>query len=323
MNEKEYNHLAIFKQNGGVNMNPSKNESIIELAKNFIGNCDNFEIKDLDADKQCLNNSPAITLCADYIKERFDLFTNEQEEHLIETGNNDLDSLCLFKKGMFRLFCTDEINTHLTRMVNSFIIEAINNGKRVLIISPFIDTLFDDLVLSAQKRYKQSYSNWYDDKKLYFCKYSPNDNIIELIEKIKSKIAELNIDILCLPYLESIIRNYGVELQIDTLKYLYNFAFEKEISVVSTITSYDRFDGKSDTSLLHLQCKLDVTLLKQQLPQEALYITSFSKEVASFETWDIWDTDYDVPSTTFIKSSDDFYTFDSISNSFYSNDFPF
>ena len=33
MNEKEYNHLAIFKQNGGVNMNPSKNESIIELAK--------------------------------------------------------------------------------------------------------------------------------------------------------------------------------------------------------------------------------------------------------------------------------------------------
>ena len=134
-------------------MNPSKNESIIELAKKFIGNCDNFEIKDLDADKQCLNNSPAVTLCADYIKERFDLFTNEQEEHLIETGNNDLDSLCLFQKGMFRLFCTDEINTHLTRMVNSFIIEAINNGNRVLIISPFIDTLFDDLVLSAKKRY--------------------------------------------------------------------------------------------------------------------------------------------------------------------------
>ena len=223
---------------------------------------------------------------------------------------------------MIRLFCTDEINTHLTRMVNSFIIEAINNGKRVLIISPFIDTLFDDLALSAKKRYKRSYSNWYDDKKLYFCKYSPNDNIIEFIEKIKSKISELNIDILYIPYLESIIRNYGVELQIDTLKYLYNFSFEKEISVVSTITSHDRFDGKSYTSLLYLQCKLDVTLLKQRLPQEALYITSFSKEVASFENWDIWDTDYDVPSTTFIKSSDDFYTFDSISNSFYSNDFP-
>ena len=322
MNEKEYNHLAIFKQNGGINMNPSKNESIIELAKKFIGNCDNFEIKDLDADKLCLNNSPAITLCADYIKERFDLFANEQEEHLIETGNNDLDSLCLFKKGMFRLFCTDEINTHLTRMVNSFIIEAISNGKRVLIISPFIDTLFDDLVLSVKKRYKQSYSNWYDDKKLYFCEYSPNDNIIELIEKIKSKIFELNIDILYIPYLESIIQNNNAELQTDALKYLYNFAFEKKISVISTMTSHDCFDGKSYTSLLHLQCKLNICLLKQRLLQEALYITSFSKYIASFENWDIWDTDYDVPSTTFIKSSDDFYTFDSISNSFDSNDLP-
>lgn len=304
-------------------MKHSKNEPITELAKKFIDNCNHFEIKDLDADNQYQNNLPAITLCADYIKERYDLFVNEQKENLIETGNDHLDSLCLLKRGVFKLFCTDEFNTHLTRMVNGFIIEAINNGKRVLIISLFIDVLFDDLALSAEKRYKQSYFNWYDDKKLYFCEYLPNDNIIEFIEKIKSKISELNIDILYLPYLENIIRNCGGELQIDTLKCFYNFAFEKEICVVSTLTPYDCFDEKTDASLFHLQCKLDVCLLKQRLPQEALYIVSFSKEVASFEDWEIWDTAYDVPSTTFVKSSDDFYTFDSIINSFYSNDSPF
>lgn len=304
-------------------MKDTKNEPITELAKKFIDNCNNFEIKDLDADNQYQNNLPAITLCADYIKARFDLSVNEQEKSLIETGNKNLDELCLFEKGMFKLFCSDEFNVPLTRMVNSFIIEAINNGKRVLIVSPFIDVLFDDLVISAERRYKQSYFNWYDDKKLYFCKYSPNDNIIDFIEKINSKISELNIDILYLPYLENIIQNYDGKLQIDALKYFYNFAFKKEISVVSTLTPYDCFDEKTEDSLFHLQCKLDVSLLKQQLPQEALYVTSFSKEVASFEDWGIWDTDYDTPSTTFVKSSDDFYTFDSIINSFYSNDSPF
>lgn len=304
-------------------MKDTKNEPITELAKKFIDNCNNFEIKDLDFAESKQNNSPDISLFSDFIKEYLNPIEKEQNQNLIKTGNKDLDELCVFEKGMFKLFCTDEFNAHLTRMVNSFIIEAINNGKRVLIVSPFIDVLFDDLVISAERRYKQSYFNWYDDKKLYFSKHSPNDNIIEFIEKINSKISELNIDILYLPYLENIIRNYGGKLQIDTLKYFYNFAFEKKICVVSTLTPYDCFDEKTEDSLFHLQCKLDICLLKQRLPQEALYITSFSKEVASFEDWDIWDTDYDTPSTTFVKSSDDFYTFDSIINSFYSNDSPF
>lgn len=304
-------------------MKDTKNEPITELAKKFIDNCNNFEIKDLDFAESKQNNSPNISLFSDFIKEYLNPIEKEQNQNLIKTGNKDLDELCIFEKGMFKLFCSDEFNVPLTRMVNSFIIEAINNGKRVLIISPFIDALFDDLVISAERRYKQSYFNWYDDKKLYFSKHSPNDNIIEFIEKINSKISELNIDILYLPYLESTIRNYDGKLQIDTLKYFYNFAFEKEISVVSTLTPYDCFDEKTEASLFHLQCKLDVCLLKQRLPQEALYIISFSKEVASFEDWGIWDTDYDTPSTTFVKSSDDFYTFDSIINSFYSNDSPF
>ena len=50
-------------------MNRSKNDHIIEMAKKFIDNCNSFEIKDLDADKQYLNNLPAITPFTDRIKE--------------------------------------------------------------------------------------------------------------------------------------------------------------------------------------------------------------------------------------------------------------
>ncbi len=117
-------------------MNDAKNEPVIEIAKNFIDDCNNFEIKNLDSDKSCSENSPDITPCLDYIKDYLNSFEEEQNQNLIQTGNKDLDKLRIFEKGMFKLFCTDEFNVPLTRMVNSFVIEALNNGKRVLVISP-------------------------------------------------------------------------------------------------------------------------------------------------------------------------------------------
>lgn len=55
-------------------MNRSKNDHIIEMAKKFIDNCNSFEIKDLDADNQYLNNLPAITPFTDRIKEYLNPF---------------------------------------------------------------------------------------------------------------------------------------------------------------------------------------------------------------------------------------------------------
>lgn len=111
-------------------MNRSKNDHIIEMAKKFIDNCNSFEIKDLDADNQYLNNLPAITPFTDRIKEYLNPFEEEQNQNLTKTSSNDLDELCIFEKDMFKLFCTDEFNTYLIRMVNSFVIEAVNVGNQ-------------------------------------------------------------------------------------------------------------------------------------------------------------------------------------------------
>lgn len=86
-------------------MNRSKNDHIIEMAKKFIDNCNSFEIKDLDADKQYLNNLPAITPFTDRIKEYLNSFEEEQNQNLTKTSSNDLDELCIFEKDMFKLFC--------------------------------------------------------------------------------------------------------------------------------------------------------------------------------------------------------------------------
>ena len=141
----------------------------------------------------------------------------------------------------------------------------------------------------------------------------PDDNIIAFTEDIKSKILDLNIDIVYIPYLEGLLKKYSLKLQIDVLKYFYDFAFDKKICIVSTLSSFEQYKGANDDCLFYPQHKLDVCVLKKNLPSEAMYITSFANNIASFDNWSVWDSINDTPSKVSVQSFDDFYTFDSIS----------
>lgn len=311
MNEKLYNQFTIFNQNGGANMN-DKNEPVIEIAKDFLSDCSNFEIKNLDSAKSEQNNSSDISLFSDFVKEYLNPIEEEQNQNLIKTGNKDLDELCIFEKGMFKLFCTDEFNVPLARMVNSFVIEAVAGGKRVLIISPYPNVVVRNFLKAiVRKDYKNNIS-WFDDKKLYFYECMPDDNIIDLTEKLRERIFDLNIDVLYITYLEDLLQNYCSELQIKALKYFYNFALDTNICIISTLASLDYHGWKNETPLFYPQHKLDIAVLKKNLPSEAMYITSFANNIASFDDWSVWDNINDIPSKVSVQSFDDFYTFDSV-----------
>lgn len=294
-------------------MKDTKNEPVIEFAKNFIDDCNNFEIKNLDSAKSEQNNSPDISLFSDIVKEYLKPFEEEQNQNLIKTGNKDLDGLCIFEKGMFKLFCTDEFNVPLTRMVNSFVIETVAGGNRVLIISPCHNGVVLNFLKAVRRKNHQNNNSWFDDKKLYFYECMPDNNIIDLTEKLRVKIIDLNIDVLYIPYLEDLLRNYCADLQIDALKYFYNFAFDKKISIVSTLSSLGYYGLKSETPLFYPQHKLDIAVLEKSLPAEAMYITSFANNIARFDNWSVWDSINDTPSKVSVQSFDDFYTVDSIS----------
>ena len=214
---------------------------------------------------------------------------------------------------MFKLFCTDEFNVPLTRMVNSFVIEAVAGGNRVLIISPCHNGVVLNFLKAVGRKNHQNNNSWFDDKKLYFYECMPDNNIIDLTEKLRVKIFDLNIDVLYIPYLEDLLRNYCADLQIDALKYFYDFAFDKKISIVSTLSSLGYYGLKSETPLFYPQHKLDIAVLEKSLPAEAMYITSFANNIASFDDWSVWDNINDTPSKVSVQSFDDFYTFDSIS----------
>lgn len=293
-------------------MNDTKNEPVIEFAKNFIDDCSNFEIKNLDFAKSEQNNSPDISLFSNFVKEYLNPIEEEQNQNLIKTGNKDLDELCIFEKGMFKLFCTDEFNVPLARMVNSFVIEAVTGGKRVLIISPYPNIIVRNFLKAIVRKDYQNNLFWFDDKKLYFYECMPDDNIIDLTEKLRARIIDLNIDVLYIPYFKDLLQNYFADLQISTLEHLYNFAFDTNICIVSTLASFDYYGWKNEYPLFYPQHKLDITVLKKNLPSEAMYITSFANNVASFDDWSVWDSINDTPSKVSVQSFDDFYTFDSV-----------
>lgn len=294
-------------------MKDTKNEPVIEFAKNFIDDCSNFEIKNLDYTESKQNNSHDISLFPDFVKEYLNPIEEEQNQNLIKTGNKDLDELCVFEKGMFKLFCTDEFNVPLTRMVNSFVIEAVAGGKRVLIISPYLYVIVSNFLKAVGRKNHQNNISWFDDKKLYFYECMSDDNLIDLVEKLRARIIDLNIDVLYIPYLEDLLQNYCADLQISTLEHLYNFAFDTNICIVSTLASLDYYGWKNETRLFYPQYKLDIKVLKKNLPAEAMYITSFANNIASFDDWSVWDSINDTPSKVSVQSIDDFYTFDSIS----------
>lgn len=299
-------------------MNDTKNESVVELAKNFIDDCNNFEIKNLDSAELEQSNLPDISLFSDLVKEYLNPIEEEQNQNLIKTGNKDLDELCIFEKGKFKLFCTDEFDVPLARMVNSFVIEAVAGGKRVLIISPCPNVIVRNFLKAIIRKDHQNNLSWFDDKKLYFCECMTDENIIDFTENIKSKIFDLNIDIVYIPFLEDFFSFYCAELQIKTLNHLYEYAFKMQICVVSTIASYDydKIFCDDETQLFHTQYKLSYTALIYQLQTDTCYCVSFSDCFAKFENWGVWDYVNDSPKEVAVQSSDGFYTFDSMTKDY-------
>ena len=80
-------------------------------------------------------------------------------------------------------------------MVNSFVIEAVAGGKRVLIISPYHNVVVRNFLKAIVRKDYKNNNSWFDDKKLYFYECMLDDNITDLTEKLRAKIIDLNIEL--------------------------------------------------------------------------------------------------------------------------------
>lgn len=302
-----------------------KNETVMEIANQFMNDCDNFEIKNLDSNRGRVDDQPEIELCSDYIKSHIQGAEDQFKKHVIETGNEKLDEIGFLEKGRFRLFYTDDEELQVQRITNNIILEAVGNGKRVMSLSTYLSFAVGQYQSTMMRKLgKEDVADWFDNKSLFICEYYETDDVMAIIQRLDKDIDALGVEVLYLPNLEYSLINCPAELQLDVLSFLYDLAFDKQICIIATLSP---FYEQGDKGVFYTVQRIDEEVFEDILPMESKHnVISDDNKLATIECWDYWDYAVDAPKTVMLKSSDDFYTFDSITsytNGFYDNDLPF
>ena len=212
-----------------------KNEPVMKFANQFMNDCDNFEIKNLDNNRGRVDDLPEIELCSDYIKAHIKGKKDQVKNHIIETGNEKLDEIGFLEKGSFKLFYTKDENLQVQRITNNIILEAVGNSKRVMSLSTYLSFAVGQYQSTmVRKLGKEDVADWFDNKPLFICEYYETDDVMAIIQEIDIKIDALGIEVLYLPNLEYSLINCPAELQLDILSYLKDLAFDKQICIIAT-----------------------------------------------------------------------------------------
>lgn len=286
------------------------NEPIIQLAERMINDCNEFEIKDLDAKLDRVEFDD-IELCSDYIKSHIKGAEEQQKKHIIETGNEKLDNIGFLEKGRFKLFYTDNTDLEVQRITNNAILDAVSNGKRVLSLSTYLSFVVGQYQSTIMhKLNKDNVEFWFDNKPLYISEYCENDDAMTVICELEQRNDALGIDVLYLPNLECSLINCDSELQLEILCYLSDLAWDKQICIVTTLSPYF---NQADNGVFQTIYKINDSVFSSILSMESIHnVELIDDKTVTMDCWDFWDYNVDAPKTVVITSSNGFYTFDNI-----------
>lgn len=137
-------------------------------------------------------------------------------------------------------------------------------------------------------------------------------HIVETGNKKFDEIGFLEIDVLYLPNLEFALIEYDINLQREALEFLNELALKKQISIVATlmpiIQPYQNgvfyFVNKIDEKSLE-------TITSLTMGSKHNVVCTDNKTVI-IKCQDYWNKSLDLAETVMMQSSDEFYTFDSI-----------
>ena len=259
------------------------------------------------------NESYKIELCSEYIKSNNLGIKKQFKKHIVETGNKKFDEIGFLEKGRFKLFYTCNENLKIQRITNNIILDAIDNDKNVMSVSTYLNSTVTEYQNMIKHRSpKEKVLNWFDHKQLFICEYIETENIIDIIKKLEKEIDSLEIDVLYLPNLEFALIEYNINLQREALEFLNELALKKQISIVATlmpiIQPYQNgvfyFVNKIDEKSLE-------TITSLTMGSKHNVVCTDNKTVI-IKCQDYWNKSLDLAETVMMQSSDEFYTFDSI-----------
>ncbi len=225
---------------------------------------------------------------------------NNDAEH---TDKHAFDMVQVLKKGTLKLFYSNDFDCPLRKITDNIIEQAVKDGKKVMALTLFPNSDFSYFIPNNGSVQENTSVSGYVQEK----------DPINIIKELDPLLDNYGTEILYIPQLEIPLRFCSKSAQTEVLKFLYDFAYEKQLCVFATVCAYS-----DEPQIVNRRPEIFKTAYTLNcdaltfLPMEALCEVSYSGNEVRVELWECWNYAKNRPSVTEIKSMDGFNTFESV-----------
>lgn len=258
-------------------MREKDDEPVVKLAKDFIENCKDFEVRELQQKEQTKSTDDPQTEQPDDLRVvRYGDCIEDcvRNKHFVGTDNfvrtEWVGEVDFFRKGGLKIFYTEEVDVRVEQVTTAIILESLYIGEHVLSLSPaFKFDIGQYCYTIKENKDIDLKDHWFEDIPLYVCEYMETEDLLVCVEKLLPKIKAIQITVLYLPKLECALADLSGQEQVQILKCLNDFAFKNHICILAALQPY--MDTRGDFNVFHSVHYVQRTVLEQVLPQDAIY----------------------------------------------------
>lgn len=295
-------------------MQEKGDEPVVKLAKDFIENCKDFEVRELPQKEQINSTDDPKTEQPDNMRVvRYDEYVKARTSHRLVDGDRhlvteQLDETDILEKGGLKIFYNDEIDLKVEWTTTSIILQSLYIGEHVLSLSPVSKFDIGQYCSTIKEQWGDgNVAFWFKDKPQYVCEYVENEGLMTCIDQLAPKIEALQITLLYLPKLECAFANRSGREQLQILKSLNEFAFKNHICILAALQPYR--DAVCGSNVFNSMRYVQHKILARAVPNRAIYLVDYSDDYSRAEiAW--WDRSIYAPRWLSIKMPENIYNRD-------------
>lgn len=268
-------------------------EPVVKLAKDFIENCKDFEVRELPQKEQAKSADEPKTEQPDNLRVvQYDEYVKTRTSHRFLGGEKyleieQLDETDILEKGGLKIFYNEEMDLKVEWATTSIMLQSLYIGEHVLSLSPVSKFDIGQYCSTIKEKWGEgNVASWFKNKPLYVCEYVENEGLMTCIDQLAPKIEALQITLLYLPKFECALANCSDQEQMQILKSLNDFAYKNHICILAALQPYR--DAPYGFNVFNSMRYVQHKILEKAVPNRAIYFVGYSYDYSRAEiAW--WD----------------------------------
>ena len=292
-------------------MQEKGDEPVVKLAKGFIENCKDFEVRELPQQEQINSTDDPKTEQPDNMRVvRYDEYVKARTSHRFLEGEKyleieQLEETDILEKGGLKILYNEEMDLKVEWTTTSIILQSLYIGEHVLSLSPVSKFDIGQYCSTIKEKWGEgNMAFWFKNKPLYVCEYVENEGLMTCIDQLAPKIEGLQITLLYLPKLECSLANCSDQEQMQILKSLNDFAFKNHICILAALQPYR--DTRCGSNVFNAMRYVQHKILARAVPNRAIYRVDYSHDYSRAEIY-WWNSSTYAPRLLSIKMPENIY----------------